>query len=137
MSKDTVLGGYLIGSDGVRYQLPITLNPSASIVEDFVRSVSGAGKGVVVIRCKASPDYGPYELEMYVESGKYLLMLNECDEDGEHCVRTITNKDVPDNLIVIMGEKYPAKAITRDIGLVCTTFNTFARFGNISMDLFS
>ncbi|WP_416638647.1 hypothetical protein [Pseudomonas sp. OHS18] len=47
MNKDTFLGGCLISSDGVRYQLPITLNPSDSMVEDFVRSVSGAGQGVV------------------------------------------------------------------------------------------
>lgn len=137
MSKETVLGGYLINSDNVRHQLSAKLNPSNSNTEDLIKRVSSAGKGVVVMRCKPSPEYGPYELEMHVDSGKFLLMLNGYDEDGDHSVRTITNKNMPNGLMTILGEKYPAKAVTYDVGFVCNVFNEFARLGNVSADLLS
>lgn len=137
MSKDTVLGGYLINAYGVRHQLPATLNPSNSTTEDIIKSVSSAGKGVVVMRCKPPPECGPYELEVQVDSGNFLLMLNVNDEDGDHSVRTPTNGNMPNDLMTILGEKYPARAITRDIGFVCTVFNEFAHVGNVSMDLLS
>lgn len=137
MSKDTVLGGYLINADGVRHQLPAKLNPSNSNTEDLIKRVSSAGKGVVVMRCKPSPEYGPYELEMHVDSGNFLLMLNGNDEDGDHSVRTITNENMPNDLMTILGEKYPAKAVTCDVGFVCNVFNEFAHLGNVSTDLLS
>lgn len=114
MSKDTVLGGYLINADGVRHQLPATLNPSDSTTEDMMRNVSSAGKGVLVMRCKPPPEYGPYELEVHVDSGNFLLMLNENDEGGDHSVRTLTNENMPNDLVIILGEKYPARVVTRD-----------------------
>ncbi|WP_420875658.1 DUF6911 family protein, partial [Pseudomonas poae] len=32
-------------------------------------------------------EYGPYEINLYADSGNYLLMLNQSFEDGEHIVR--------------------------------------------------
>lgn len=137
MSKDTVLGGYLINADGVRHQLPATLNPSNSTTEDMMKNVSSVGKGVVVMRCKPSPEYGPYELEVHVDSGNFLLMLNENDAIGDHSVRTLNNENMPNDSVIILGGKYPARAVTRDIGFVCTLFNEFAHAGDVSTDLLS
>lgn len=137
MSKDLVLGGYLIDIDGVRHQLPLTLNPSNSIIEDIIKNVSSAGKGVVVLRCKPIPESGPYELNLYVDAGNFLLMLNVNDEDGDHSVRTPTNENMPNDLIVILGETYPARAVTRDIDFVSAVFDEFAHFWNVPMDMLS
>lgn len=137
MSKDNVLGGYLINADGARHQLPITLNPSNTTTTNMIKSVSCAGKGIVVMRCKPPPELGPYELEMHVDSGNFLLMLNSNDADGDHSVRTPANKNTPNDLIIILGEKYPASSITRDIEFVCSVFNEFAHFGDVSTDLLS
>ncbi|WP_194945647.1 hypothetical protein [Limnohabitans sp. DM1] len=137
MRKDIVLGGYLINADGVRDQLPAMLNPNNSTTEDIIKSVSSSGKGVVVMRCKPPPECGPYELEMHVDSGNFLLMLNVNDEDGDHSVRTPTNENMPNEQMIILGEKYPARAVTRDIGFVCTVFNEFAHLGDVSTDLLS
>jgi hypothetical protein len=137
MSKDTVLGGYLLNVDGVRRQLPSTLNPSNSTIEDLIKSVTSAGKGVVVLRCMPTPEIGPEKLELYVDAGNLLLMLGINEEDGDYSVRTPTNESMPNDLMIILGEKYPSRAVTRDIGFVCTVFNEFAHVGNVSTDLLS
>lgn len=137
MSKETVIGGYLISAEGIRHQLPTTSNPNNSDTGDVLKTVSAAGKGVLVMRRKPTPECGPYELEVYIDSGNFLLMLNVNDEDGGHSVRTISNENMPNELMVVLGEKYPSRAVTRDIGLVCTAFNEFANTGNVSMDMLS
>lgn len=137
MSKDVVLGGYLIDVDGIRHQLPVALNPSNSVIEDIVKTVSDAGKGVVGLRCKPAPEFGPDKLELYVDAGNFLLMLGVNEEDGDYSVRTLTNENMPNDLMIILGEKYPAKAITRDVAIVCATFNEFSHIGDVSTDMLS
>lgn len=55
----------------------------------MIKDVSTAGRGVLVMRLKSPPEYGPYELKMHVGSGKFLLMLNVNDEDGSHSGRGV------------------------------------------------
>jgi Family of unknown function (DUF6911) len=133
MSIDTALGGYLIDVDGVRHQLPIVMNPSNSITENVIKKVSNAGRGVVELERKPTPEFGPDKLTLYVDAGNLLLTLGVNEEDGDYRVRTLTNEMMPNALMVIMGEKYPARAVTRDIGLACAAFNEFAHFGDVSM----
>ncbi|WP_441294725.1 DUF6911 family protein, partial [Herbaspirillum sp. B65] len=56
---------------------------------------------------------------------------------GEHSVRAMTNENMPNDLMFVLGEKYPARAVTRDIGFVCAAFNEFAETGNVSTDMLS
>ncbi len=133
MSINTTLGGYLIDADSARYQLPIVQNPSNPITESVIKKVSSAGMGGVVLRRNPTPEFGPEKLELYVDAGNFLLMLGVNEQDGDYSVRTLTNESMPNDLMVIMGEKYPAKAVTRDIGIVCTAFNEFAQFGYVSL----
>jgi hypothetical protein len=135
MKKDIVLGGYLIAADGFRHQLPVAFNPNDSTIEDIVKTVSSADKGVVVLRCEPTPAVGPEKLELYVDAGNLLLMLGVNEEDGDYRVRTLTNENIPNDLLVILGEKYPAKAVTRDIGFVYTVFNEFLHTGDVSTAL--
>jgi len=83
--------------------------------------------------CKLPPETGPDKLELYVEAGNFLLMLSVNEEDGNYSVRTLTNESMPNELVVIMGEKYPARALTRDIDLACAAFNEFARIGDVPL----
>jgi hypothetical protein len=133
MSIDMALGGYLIDVDGVRHQLSVVLNPSNSITENVIKRVSGAGRGVVELERKPTPEVGPDRLTLYVDAGNLLLMLGVNEEDGDYSVRTLTNEMMPNELMTIMGEKYPARAVTRDIGLACAVFNEFALLGDVSL----
>ncbi|MDC8757111.1 DUF6911 family protein [Janthinobacterium fluminis] len=137
MSKEIVLGGYVIDVGGVRHQLPAVLNPIDSIAENVIRNVIGVGKGVVVMRSNPPPESGPYELRMYLDAGYFMLMLNELDEDGDHSVRTPMNAHATNDLVSILGEKYPAKVLVQDIDFVCSVFNEFSHAGTVSTDLLS
>lgn len=133
MSIVTTLGGYFVNADGARHQLPLVQNPSDSITENVIKKVSGAGRGVVVLTCKIPPETGPEKLELYVDAGNFLLMLSVNEEDGDYSVRTLTNESMPNELVDVMGEKYPARALTRDIDLACAAFNEFARIGDVPL----
>lgn len=133
MSIVTTLGGYLVNADGVRHQLPPVQNPSNSITENVIKKVSSAGRGVVVLTCKPTPEIGPEKLELYVDAGIFLLMLGVNEEDGDYSVRTLANENMSNELVVVMGEKYPARAVTYDINLACAAFNEFARIGDVSL----
>jgi hypothetical protein len=137
MRKDIVIGGYIINAAGARHQLPVALNPSNSTTEDIIKKISNSGKGVVVMRREPPSQIGPHKLELYVDSGNFLLMLGVNEEDGDYSVRTPTNSTMPNDLMIVLGEKYPAKSVTRDIGFVCAVFNEFSNDGNVSTDLLS
>lgn len=137
MNQDIVIGGYLIDSDGVRHQLPVALNPSNSTIENIIKSVTNVGKGVVAMHCKPPPEFGPEKLELYVEEGNFFVMLGVNEEDGDYSVRTPTNENMPNDLMTILGEKYSARSVTRDIGFVCNVFNEFAHCGKVSANLLS
>lgn len=133
MSMVTTLGGYLVNTDGARHQLPLIQNPSDSITKDVIKMVSSAGRGVVVLTCKPTPEVGPEKLELYVDAGNFLLMLGVNEEDGDYSVRTLVDENMQNELMVVMGEKYPARAVTRDIDLACAAFSEFARVGDVPL----
>jgi len=81
------------------------------------------------------PEIGPYELMLYAENGKFLLMLNEYDEDGDTNVRTISVDGVANELIPILGECYPAKAVTHNFQFVYSIFKEFAYRGDVSKEI--
>ncbi len=135
MNINLILGGYLVDARGDRYQLPVVSSPLILLIGDTIKKVSRAGKGVVALRRQPQPESGPYELEVHVDSGNYLLMLNVFDENGEHFVRTPMEENAENNFIDVLGEKYPVQAVKRDINFVCAVFKEFAQTGNVSTEL--
>jgi hypothetical protein len=133
MSIDTILGGYMIDISGIRHQLSAVLNPSNSIIESTIKKVSSVGKGVVILKRKSAPEIGPEKLELYVDTGKFFLMLGVNEENGDYSVRTLTNESLPNELIVIIGEKYPARAVTHSIDLAYASFNEFSNRGDVPL----
>lgn len=131
MSIATTLGGYLVDADGVRHQLPLVQNPSDSITENVIKKVSCAGRGIVVLACKPAPKNGPEKLELYVDAGTLLLMLGVNEEDGDYSVRTLRNEGMSNDLVDVMGEQYPSRALIHDIDFACSAFNEFARIGDV------
>ncbi|MGZ7460254.1 DUF6911 family protein [Pseudomonas sp. Ma2-10] len=129
-----VFGGYLIGADGDRHQLEAILDPNELVIRDVLNSI-GKCSGVVKMRCQSESEGCPYELALHVENEKFLLMLCEYDKDGEHDVRTLTDLNSKNELVSILGEKYPARAVARDLELVCAIFIEFARTGNVSANI--
>lgn len=129
-----VFGGYIVDADGGRHQLEAIMDPEELDVRGVLTSI-GKGSGVIKMWCQSESEDRPYELALYVESEKFLLMLSEYDKDGEHVVRTITDLNSKNELVSILGEMYPARAVTRDVEIVCALFVEFARTGNVSADI--
>ncbi|WP_445178661.1 DUF6911 family protein [Pseudomonas sp. McL0111] len=129
-----VFGGYIVDADGYRHQLEAIMDPEGLDVRGVLTSI-GKGSGVIKMRCESESEGRPYELALYVESENFLLMLSEYDKDGEHVVRTMTDLNSKNELVSILGEMYPARAVIHDVEIVCAIFIEFARSGNVSVDI--
>lgn len=130
----TVIGGYLIGSDGGRNQFGPFCDPTGGLIEQLVERFAGSN-GVLVLRVDPTPETGPYELNLYADRQAFLLMLSEIGDDGDETVRTLFSTDREDSLSSLFGEPYPNAAITHDLEVVKRVFKEFAATGNVSRRL--
>ncbi|WP_175540218.1 hypothetical protein [Pseudomonas sp. NFIX28] len=78
-----------------------------------------------------APDYGPYELNLYADSSNFFLMLNKYLEGGDPETEVIDNPRAGDEMIDILGDRYPAKAVTKNIELIYFCFKKFLRLGDL------
>jgi hypothetical protein len=129
------LGGYFMDNETGRIQMPIVSNPSALDIDAIVAQFSSKN-GVVCLRVKPTPDFGAYKLDLYADSGNYLLMLNQYLDDGDHEVSTITNHKAGMTMVEILGDLYPENSMTRDIDFICNRFKEFLESGNVSSESF-
>lgn len=136
MNINMSLGGWFLDDEAKRQQLPVIQNPSDNDIERILHIMRNEA-GVVGIENISAPEIGPYEIVLYVEDGKYFLMLNGYAEDGEHVVRTPSNDSDSKGQVSILGDMYPSKAIISNFDLVQDLFKEFAKFGNVSLTLMS
>ncbi|PMS34626.1 hypothetical protein B0G57_113179 [Trinickia symbiotica] len=129
-------GGFLLGNDTGRRQLETLIDPDDMTIDRTIDTVGG-GDGVLCMRLDPAPDVGPYELVLYSDGGRYLLMLAEVAEDRRANTRTLTNESAQDGFVSILGESYAAKAVTGDLAIVRSAFKEFARRGTVSHGLMS
>ena len=133
-TMNIILGGYILGMDSERQQLPTITDPNYDSVKEALLSLKKSN-GVIGLRLQPEPESGPYELMMYSDSGQFLIMLNEYDDDGDSNVRTVNQSISDKELIPIMGDFYSANTITRDFEFVCSIFEDFINTGNVSEQL--
>lgn len=119
-----------------RKQLDVLANPSLEELSSRLEIFSGNYPGVLVAGMEPEPDFGPVRLVMYAENGRYLLMLEDFNEEGECLIRTLNNSSET-GLVALLGEPYPAAAITSDFSLVCNIFNIFLKQGDVPWDVLS
>lgn len=129
--KMMLIGGYVLDPDQGRLQIPIIHQPTAEAVEAIVRQYASR-VGVISLVIDPEPEYGPYKLDLYTDSGNFFLMLTKYLEDGEHDVKTISNQRAGAEMIEILGDRYPARSMTKDINFICSCFKEFLRGGNVS-----
>ncbi|CAI2408518.1 DUF6911 family protein [Serratia plymuthica] len=77
---------------------------------------------------------GPEMLQVRTEKGNYLLMLGETIED-DYEVRSYWDKSLPEEKILILGDYWSARQVTKDFDLVVRIFKEFFETGNVSTDL--
>ncbi|MBV4476873.1 DUF6911 family protein [Pseudomonas botevensis] len=127
------LGGYIVDAKMGRLQIPIVYNPSPLDLEVVISQFS-TQDGVACLYLEDEPDHGPYELNLYADSGNFFIMMNQYLESGEHEVEVINNPKAGAEMVDILGDLYPASAMTRDINLIFVFFTEFLRSRDVGSD---
>ncbi|WP_407692558.1 DUF6911 family protein [Pseudomonas neuropathica] len=126
-----VIGGYTLSPEYGRLQIPLVHQSTMDDVKSIIFEYSNFD-GVTSLSMTLAPETGPYEINLYADSGNYLLMLNQYLDDGGHVVRTLNNTSAGTKLVDILGDWYQASLITRDIGGVVSCFQEFLCSGDVS-----
>ncbi|AHG20586.1 hypothetical protein Z042_13840 [Chania multitudinisentens RB-25] len=117
------------GDEYVRNESPLW-----SDVIDFLNVLKN-NSGSVNIRIINAPDVGPERLSVEAENGFYLVTLLEYDESGGD-VRSIWDKTSSSGeSVIILGNYWPERQLTKDFDLVVRIFKEFFDTGNVSTDL--
>ena len=126
-----IIGGYTLSPECGKLQIPLVHQSTMEEVKSIIYEC-GRFDGVTSLSVTPVPEVGPCEINLYADSGNYLLMLNQYLDDGEHVARTLNNTSAGTKLIDVLGDCYQANLITRDIGLVVSCFQGFLSFGDVS-----
>lgn len=109
-------------------------SPLWSDVIDFLNVLKN-NSGAVNIRIINAPDIGPERLSVEAENGFYLVTLLEYDESGGD-VRSIWDKtSSSEEYVIILGNYWPKRQLTKDFDLVVRIFKEFFDTGNVSTEL--
>lgn len=105
--------------------------PMCSYFLNILKNSSGS----VNIRIINAPEVGPERLSVEAENGFYLVTLLEYDESGSD-VRSIWDQTSSSGEnVMILGNYWPKRQLTKDFDLVVRIFKEFFDTGNVSMDL--
>lgn len=108
--------------------------PSWSDVLIFLKFLKKSS-GSVNIRFINAQDIGPERLSVEAENGFYLVTLLEYDESGGD-VRSIWDKTSSSGEhVIIRGNYWPKRQLTKDFDLVVKIFKEFFNTGNVSTEL--
>lgn len=91
-------------------------------------------EGSLTLDMLTSVGNGPEMLQVRTESGYYLMTLGEIFED-EYRVRTYWDPSKPDAGMMILGDYWPERQLTKDFDLVVRIFKELFDTGDVSMDL--
>ncbi|AIU88623.1 DUF6911 family protein [Pectobacterium odoriferum] len=80
------------------------------------------------------PEIGPSHLNVSTDNGFYLCTLLEYTKDDSD-VRSYWDMSVSDKKILIYGDYWPERQLTKDFDLVVRIFKEFFDTGNVSTEL--
>ena len=133
---DIKFEGYYVDS-GVSKKICIVDKPSKEYVLTNLNELNDKCSGTVVMEnMLAKEDVEPLNLTLYLENGRYLLMLLDYDEEGYVDVRTAYNPDAPKGeWTYIKGELHCATTVINDLEIAKACFLEFNATGNVSQSL--
>ncbi|MEQ9743438.1 hypothetical protein ABRQ05_03915 [Pectobacterium actinidiae] len=99
-------------------------------ISDLLNNLQ-VSSGCVTVDKLDNEGYIISEIQVRMERGLYLVTF--LNEDNE--VMTLSDLNKPDEKILILGDYWSAKQITKDFDLVVRIFKEFFDTGNVSTDL--
>lgn len=91
-------------------------------------------EGSLTLDMLTNVDTGAEMLQVRTEKGYYLITLGETCED-EYQVRTYWNSFISDAEIMLLGDRWSERQLTKNFDLVVRIFKEFFDTGNVSTDL--
>ncbi len=91
-------------------------------------------EGSLTLDMLTNVDTGAEMLQVRTEKGYYLITLGEICED-EYQVRTYWNSFISDAEIMLLGDRWSERQLTKNFDLVVRIFKEFFDTGNVSTDL--
>ena len=73
-------------------------------------------------------------LQVRAENGNYMLTLGE-ETDDDYMVRFYWDQSLPNDNLLILGDYWPERQLTKDFELVVRVFKEFFDTGNVSADI--
>lgn len=91
----------------------------------------GLSSGCVTVDKLDDEGYLISEIQVRMERGLYMVtFLNEEDE-----VMTLSDLTQPDEMVLILGDYWSARQVTKNFDLVVKAFKEFFETGNVSKEL--
>lgn len=125
-----LMGGFILDPEQGRLQIPIVQNPTEEEVEGTVRRYA-CYDGIIALSIVPVPDCGPRGLKLYIDSKSFFLMLSHNLENGDVDVKTLNNQRAGAEMVEILGDRYPARSMTKDLNFICSCFKEFLHVGDV------
>ena len=111
-----------------------TKSPTWSDVLFFLKKLESSSGGVY-IRIIDPSEFGPERLSVEGENGFYLVTLLEYDESGGDVRSIWDDTSSSKENIIILGNYWPKRQLTKDFDQVTRIFKEFFDTGNVSTDV--
>ena len=95
---------------------------------------ANAETGSITLRIYNAGDIGPQELQVWCDSGDFLLWLGELTDD-DHIVRTFDNVAPKPDSSLPMGDLWHSRSVCSDLSVVKRALREFFETGDVSRDL--
>ncbi len=128
MKMKLLLGGFYY-KNSERIQLDPVESPDKSSLIEMLKIIKNQS-GIITLKQIVSNHFGPNKLTLYSENGSYLIIYGSYQEDGDYLVLTLHSENR--GLINILGEPYPAHAVTEDFSIIERIFISFLSTGKPS-----
>ncbi|MCX8746483.1 MULTISPECIES: hypothetical protein [Snodgrassella] len=130
-----IVGDLYKNNDGI-----VNRNPTLEDINNAL-DLFASSEGVLYLIQNDVKGTTPYELKLYADNGKYLVLFskraplagNEDDEDDE--VRTFWDNNRTRGLVSLYGDLWDNRTITEDFTKVRKAFNEFYLTGDIDRNL--
>ncbi|WP_434778946.1 DUF6911 family protein [Neisseria sp. Ec49-e6-T10] len=127
------LGGYFL-KNGTRTQLPLEKAPSIEKLEKYLDILNNSD-GILVLSNDQEENLKPYEMTLYSDNKRYLILFATLMDDGDIEVRTFNDNSGSQEFISILGEPYAKASTVTDFSLVIKVFKEFYQTDDVNREL--
>jgi len=127
------LGGYYLNKSQ-RVQLSLKEQPSIEELFNYL-NILEKNNGILVLSNNQEESLKPYDMTLYSDDKRYLILLASMLDDGDIDVRTFNDRSGSQKFISMLGEPYAAVSIIQDFTLVSKAFEQFYETGDVEREL--